>query len=456
MSVLSLPYILLVFISSILTSLFARKQKTVLVLLFNIAFLYLLKGNLTDVIYIIALSVYTWITALFISEHRKKYMVILANIIPVLGLIFYKYNGYFMDRIAMPLGLSFYTFKAISYITDVSRRASTPRGLLIVFDYLGFFPTFMAGPIHRFQQFVEQLEEPTFFSYRYFKKGFLLVALGLFEKLVIADELSHVIQIIDQGNLSGWYVVLSTVLYAFHIYVDFDAYSNIAIGSAKLIGFDLDRNFAVPYTSKSMKEFWNRWHISLSTWLRDYVYIPLGGNRNGYIRKYINILIVFMISGLWHGNTKMFLVWGLGHAVLRIVEDLITKFIPVKLPRIMNVLLVCVNFILVSILWIFFRASSMTQAISQLTSIVSVLGTPFEINYEVIGITYNELMWVGILMVIVVITDLLRRKWDMLDLLEQQNGFIRWGFYTLLMLVAIIFGVYGPGYHAENFIYVTF
>ncbi len=454
MNVLSVSYLALTALSSILVWMFSGKDRVLSVMVCNIAFLFLLRAEPMDIVYVLLLTVYTWLAGLYAEkEDHNAYLKLLLCFLPAAGLAFFKYAGYFSDRVVMPLGLSFYTFKAIAYIADCKRKQFIPQGLLYVFDYLCFFPSFMAGPIHRPNAFFQELSKPMQFDYKDQKNGFIQAVLGLFEKLVIASEFSHLVTMVGESELGGWYSVLYILLYSFEIYTDFDSYSNIAIGIARMMGFHLDKNFNVPYLSASLKEFWARWHISLSSWLRDYIYIPLGGSRKGKMRKYINTIIVFFVSGMWHGSTGMFLVWGLGHGICNVVEDVIRQpFHDKKLPKAIRPLFVLINFVIVSVLWVYFQADSVASANALLLSVFN----PNGFDYALLGMTFNEFAWMWILMGIVVMTDILRYHWNMLEGLSHRIFIVRWAFYIALMAVAIIFGVYGPGYHPENFIYVTF
>ena len=241
--------------------------------------------------------------------------------------------------------------------------------------------------------------------------------------------------------------------------MDFDGYSNIAIGISKLLGFEIDRNFKTPYLATSIMEFWDRWHISLSSWLKDYIYIPLGGNRKGTLRKYINIMIVFIISGLWHGSTLVFLIWGIGHGIVNIVENVIKNiFKDVNWPKAISIIGkfcgIIFNFMLVSFLWIFFRSANLNEAINIIQNIFNFNGLTIDI--ATIGITIKELYWIMIIIIIIIISDILRNHTNMIEWLANRNFIIRWGFYIILIFITLIFGIYGPGYNASDFIYAIF
>ena len=456
MSILSLPFLLLSAGAGVLTWVVPGKARKYAVLIANLVFLALLAARILDVIYVLVLCAWTYGAGVLLGKQKNRAILALSIAVPVLGLCVFKYAGFFAGvSWVMPLGISFYTFKAISYLADVYTEKTSAQDPITMFDYLIFFPVFMAGPINRAEPFVQELNKSWTFDYADQKKGFVQAMLGCFEKLVIADQLAAGVTKFLSPELSGWYTVFGVILYAFQIYTDFDAYSNVAIGVSRLLGFHLERNFHTPYLSASIPEFWRRWHMSLSSWLRDYIYIPLGGSRKGKVRRILNVLITFLVSGLWHGSTLLFVVWGLGHGILNVLETPLQKLLKKGSLKFVKPLFIIVNFILVALLWIFFRSASMDEALGIFARMGQISGLP-AISYETAGITLNELNWFWILIVMVIITDLLRYFFDMNELLAKQFIVVRWLVYAALILIAIIFGVYGPGFHPEDFIYVTF
>ncbi len=458
MSVLSLTYLALSGLSAVFVWLFPNRTRKYTVMLVNIAFLMLLWRSPMAVYYSAGLCAYTWLAGKQLEKKHDKAFLAISLAIPVIGLCFFKYVYDFTGwYIVMPLGISFYTFKAVGYLADIYENRIRARDLIEVFDYLIFFPAFMAGPIHRPGSFFEQLEKPWTFDYKDQKNGVILAGLGLFQKLVFAEELARLTKLfLFNSEVSGWYTCFGVLLYAFQIYVDFDSYSNIAIGTARMLGFHLERNFHTPYLSSSIQEFWRRWHISLSSWLRDYIYIPLGGSRKGTFRRYLNILIVFLVSGMWHGSAKVFIIWGLGHGVLNVIEGMIfSRMKNLTESRWMKVPLIILNFMLVAFLWIFFCAGSGEAAMGILHRMAEAHGS-VSIDPSVVGITVNEWIWSFAVIGLIIVSDLFRYRTDMIEWLSQRNFFIRWTVYFVLMTAAIIFGVYGPGYDPSDFIYVTF
>jgi len=230
--------------------------------------------------------------------------------------------------ILLPVGISFYTLQALGYLIDVYRGdIYAERNFMKYALFVSFFPQLVAGPIERSRNLLVQLHEVHLFQYDNLRKGLLLVLYGLFLKMVIADKAAVIVDTVYENSAvySGFYIVVATIFFAIQIYCDFYGYSTIAKGSALMLGIHLMENFSAPYYSKSVKEFWRRWHISLSHWFRDYLYIPLGGNQKGNIRQKFNLLVVFGVSGLWHGASMTFIVWGLLNGIYQIVEDMVVK-----------------------------------------------------------------------------------------------------------------------------------
>ena len=321
------------------------------------------------------------------KTHKKSWLIL--SLVSNLGiLVFYKYYNFLNQNITffadllgyennipaldiiLPIGLSFHTFQAMSYTIEVYRgKQESERNLLNYSLYVLYFPQLVAGPIERPQELLPQLRKPVHFDFSNITYGLLRISTGFFKKVVIADRLALFVDPV-YNNLSaqnGLSVFVATIFFAFEIYCDFSGYTDIAIGTSKIMGITLMENFKNPYTATSFREFWNRWHISLSSWFRDYVYIPLGGNRTTPSRWAINLLIVFFLSGLWHGARWNFVAWGLLHGCLLIVERLFQKNLNIKLPAFLSGILV---FLCTCFAWIFFRANGMHDALLAIRKIV--------------------------------------------------------------------------------------
>ena len=310
---------------------------------------------------------------------KQKYSMI-GVIIAVLTLAFFKYTNFFAESFAslmgndftalniiLPIGISFYVFSAISYIVDVSRGKMPAKSLRDVALYLSFFPKLTSGPIQNGEDFFRQISVKRTVGWSTFEPGIQIYVFGLFKKIVLADRLNvFVEQVYSTPNAFGSLTVLgAAVAYSLQIYFDFSGYSDMAIGTAKILGVDLPRNFNMPYLSHNVTEFWKRWHITLSEWLQKYVYISLGGNRKGKVRTYLNLVITMLLGGLWHGANWTYIVWGGIHGLALVVHKAwmeVFKTNKKKAPLGMDILSTAVTFIVVTFCWIFFRAESINKA----------------------------------------------------------------------------------------------
>ncbi|WP_376894662.1 MBOAT family O-acyltransferase [Bizionia sediminis] len=333
------------------------------------------------------------------QSHRKA--ALLVSLLVNLGTLgFFKYYNFFIEnfqqvfvlfgktlepatlQILLPVGISFYTFQTLSYTIDVYLKKIEPTNNgLAFFAFVSFFPQLVAGPIERASNLLPQFLNSRTFKYHKATTGLKLIVIGLFKKMVIADNCALVVNEIfsNYQNHSGSTLLMGAVFFAFQIYGDFSGYSDIAIGTAKLLGFDLMKNFNLPYLSRNLREFWSRWHISLSTWFRDYVYIPLGGNRGSKTQVIRNLFIVFLLSGLWHGANWTFVIWGFIHAVFIILPILFnrqTNYNHVAnlgrvFPTLTTAFSIAGTFLIVTLAWVFFRAETVTHALLYLQGIAN-------------------------------------------------------------------------------------
>ena len=284
--------------------------------------------------------------------------------------------------VLLPVGISFYTFQAVGYSIDVYRGTiKAERSFITYALFVSFFPQLVAGPIERAKNLLPQFHEEHHFNIDDVTEGVKQMIWGFFMKLCVADILGQYVDAV-YNNLAfhnGKSMLLATFFFAFQIYCDFAGYSNIAIGAARVMGYRLMDNFRQPYCSSSIKEFWKRWHISLSSWFMDYLYIPLGGNRVRYVRHLFNLMVTFVVSGLWHGANWTFLCWGATHGVYLVVETIWRKSFHLSFPDNIFVRLfkICVCFVFVSIAWVFFRANSLNDAITVFSSVLSIGGDLF-------------------------------------------------------------------------------
>ena len=407
---------------------------------------------------------------------KRKYFLVLSLIANIGVLFVFKYYNFFIDnvnnvsganwpvlKILLPIGLSFHTFQAMSYTIEVYRgNQSAEKHFGIYALYVMFYPQLVAGPIERPQNILYQFHTKIQFSYPNIVNGMKLMAWGMFKKVVVADRLAiYVNQVFDhQVNYEGIPVIIACVFFSLQIYFDFSAYSDIAIGTAKILGFDLMVNFRTPYFSKSIAEFWSRWHISLSSWFRDYLYIPLGGNRISKTRTKINQFFVFIISGFWHGANWTFLAWGFLHAVFITIEnEFNAKAGAFKLYLPIKRLLI---FALITFGWIFFRAENINQAFCIVASIENNLfGQMVEIisnaNLARLKLLYANKDPAIFFLSLVFCTGVLFIEWKQRDknivqYFHSLSKPIRYFLYFFLIYGSIFFGVF----EKNQFIYFQF
>ncbi|WP_162051925.1 MBOAT family O-acyltransferase [Pontibacter pamirensis] len=425
------------------------------------------------------------------EERGKRKYWLWLSLLSNLGILFtFKYYNFFSSaaedlanllgvsyaapafQLLLPMGISFYTFQTMSYSIDVYYgRTKAERHLGIFALFVTFFPQLVAGPIERAENLLNQLKQKHDFEYQRVTNGLRLMAWGLFKKMVIADRLAPMVNEVysTPEEYAGIPLILATVFFAFQIYCDFSGYSDIAIGSANVMGFKLMENFRTPYHARSIKEFWGRWHISLSTWFRDYLYIPLGGNRVLKWRWYYNIFITFVVSGLWHGANWTFIVWGALHGVYLVFAEvsreqrnsLVETLGLKRLPWLHKALQVGTTFSLVCLAWVFFRANTINDAWYISTHMLSGLSESVNvITYNIDGLR-TEWLYLGqslpkLLAAFFVIGILelvqLQQKSKGLQLMFSHNPLIRWSGYYILVALIIFMGVFGQ----NEFIYFQF
>jgi len=406
------------------------------------------------------------------EKQSKRKLFLLISIVINLGLLgFFKYYNFFVDsfvdaftlfgkqlnvsslRIILPVGISFYTFQTMSYSIDVYKRNLKPTSDIIAFlAFVTFFPQLVAGPIERATNLLGQFYTKRHFDYANAVNGLRQILWGLFKKIVIADNAAKIVSDVfaNYGSYNGSMLLLGGIFFAFQIYGDFSGYSDIAIGTSRLFGFKLMKNFAFPYFSRDIAEFWRRWHISLSTWFRDYLYFPLGGSKGGTGMKVRNTFIIFIVSGFWHGANWTFIIWGALNAIYFLPLLLAKKNranldVAAKgkyLPNIKEIFQIGTTFFLTIIAWIFFRAANVTEAIAYLQQMfsASLFAMP----------TYLPSQTVILILIFVVIEWLGREKEYALENIKLP-AVLRWSLYY-----AIIFTIFEFGGTKQEFIYFQF
>jgi D-alanyl-lipoteichoic acid acyltransferase DltB (MBOAT superfamily) len=368
-------------------------------------------------------------------------------------------------HIILPIGLSFHTFQSMSYTVEVYRK-KTPaeRSLLYFALYVMFYPQLVAGPIERPQNLLHQFREYHRFDWSRCKVGLRLMALGLFKKIFIADRAAILVNAVyDQpGAHSGWQLLVATYFFAFQIYCDFSGYSSIALGAAKVMGIDLMLNFNRPYLAATIADFWRRWHISLSTWFRDYVYFPLGGSRCSRPRLCFNLAVVFLISGFWHGANWTFVIWGGLHAIYFIIHVLsaptfnrLTASLTGFGASLLNLAGILLTFNLVSLSWVFFRAANLSVASTVLQRIIADPLPHPGMNWHP-GLDSTQFALALVLIAAMVGFEIMETRTPVWNSISLQPRWVRWGAYYAFGLIFVVLWLLSPQQAAQPFIYFQF
>lgn len=432
-----------------------------------------------------------------VKREKGRLAVLTGSVLLCAGILFFfKYSAFTVQNInellraagsvralrapdlILPVGISFYTFQTIGYLIDVWKgKTEADKNFLRFALFVSFFPQLVAGPIERSGSLLAQLREPAEFDYDRVKDGLLLMLWGYFEKMWIADRAAILVDQVyqDYRNYSSGMLVFATVLFAVQIYCDFGGYSHIAIGAAKVLGIRLMDNFRQPYFAADCREFWRRWHISLSSWFRDYLYFPLGGSRGSRGRTAVNLMITFLVSGLWHGAAWHYVVWGAIHGTyqvagrgIRYVSETAQKMRPEKRIRFFSektqgltrVVRICVTFILTDFAWLFFRADRLGRAVAMLRRIVQngnwlgqfTDGTLFGMGLCRLEV-YQLVFAIGVLLVVDILHEagISIRAW-----LGKQVLAIRWSIYMLVLLGFVVLLLQNYGRAASEFLYFQF
>ncbi len=441
------------------------------------------------IIWILTAAVISYFGSIFIEKYKddikKKKTVLVSSIVLVLVLLLYfKYFVFISDavvsllqkfalpvsdltlKIIMPVGISFYTFQTIAYLVDVYKgKVSAERHFGKYSAFISFFPQVLSGPIPRAEVLLPQINDPKPFEYEQAAYGARQMAWGFFKKMVVSAVCAAYVNPVYDNvtEYSGFVLITATVLYAFQIYCDFSGYSDIAIGTARLFGINLSPNFKTPYFSQSIKEFWSRWHISLSSWFRDYVYIPLGGNRVSKPRYAFNIIVTMLLSGIWHGAAWTFILWGFIHGLIQVLENFIYKikvFAPktkekkIFTPR--GIFTLVMTFAIVCFTWIFFRANTISDAFYIIGNMFEGINSP--VSYFVGGISglgfdVEGVIRLGVSMVILFVGDSFLLKTDVFEKIGKTHPVLRWIVYIVVLLAIVVLT---PSNASTEFIYFNF
>ena len=445
-------------------------------------------------------TIATYICGLLLSKCMKekaavwkKKTIIVSCMILNLGILaVFKYGNFTIDSVnailkmfhmnvidrkidlLLPVGISFYTFQALGYIVDVYRGdVEAEKDFCRYALFVSFFPQLVAGPIERSKNLLNQMrgiEKIRLWNARRVTSGAILMVWGFFMKMVISDRIALLVnQVFDNYRVYGsTELILAALGFTIQIYCDFGSYSIIAIGAAKIMGFELMENFNTPYFARNIRDFWSRWHISLSTWFKDYLYIPLGGNRKGKWRKALNLMIVFLVSGLWHGARWNFVAWGGIHGLYQVIGDL-TRHTKEKIIKRLQIKTECmswkllqtvITFSLVVFAWVFFRADSITDALYFIKRML-IRQTPwalFDGTIYTLGLDATEMNILIFSIIVLLLVDLIkyRKKINLDEFLFEQNIWFEWLVLIVLIGMIFVFGEYGPAFDVQQFIYFQF
>ena len=473
-----LPFVVLVYY------MLPKKHRWLILLAASVLFYRFLFSGRRCVFLFAATILMSWLFSLLIESTRRCSLrmrkVILAGsiLIAAVPLLLMDITKMIMTagewsgavHLIVPVGLSFYTLQIIAYLSDVySGKANAQHNLLKYALFISFFPQILQGPIPRYEYLSHQLIEGNEFDPDNIQHGFQLILWGFFLKYMIADKAGVVVNTVfdNSSAYSGLYYAVAGSLYSLQLYADFLTCTTLSRGAAVLFGIQLYENFNHPYFANSIRDFWRRWHISLSTWLRDYIYIPLGGNRKGKGRKYLNLVITFLISGVWHGGTLKYMFWGVLHGVYQIVGEMTYKirdhiwmvFGLDKDSKLKNVLQTIVTFIFVTLGWIIFRADTLQNGLHMIRSIAVdfnpwVLSGTYLFN---MGLSQNECVILMISVLLLLGVSLLQeRGYKIGESVMNLHVVFRYVIYLAGILIVMIYGTYGFGFNASDFIYRGF
>lgn len=441
-------------------------------------YIFYLSAGIRFGMFLIAATVITYAGGLLLSRFEKKLIrgctLAFSILLTLSFLLYFKYSPWIYSMfgndtisLVMPLGISFYTFQSMTYLIDCYRKKiPTEQSFLDYALFVSFFPCILSGPIERAGNLLPSFKVKKHFDPIRAKEGLVLMLWGYFLKMVIVSRLSILTDLVFKNYTaySGANILIATIAFAIQIYCDFAGYSNIAIGAARILGFSVMDNFHQPYFAANVADFWRRWHISLTSWFRDYLYIPLGGNRHGAFRKYCNIMIVFLTSGLWHGANLTFLIWGALNGLYQIIGALLKplrdkcskQFGLKKFPAFSHTLSVSVTFLLICFSWIFFKADTLTDAFAIISRILQSFHTADLINGSIfsLGLGHANLLFVIVAIIMLWFVDrkLEKTKQPLFHLLTHTPLLLRWSIYYLLICMILL----SCNLSTQEFLYMQF
>lgn len=443
------------------------------------SYYFYMSWNPKYVVLILSTTAVSYLAAILIEKKREtispKIFVAGSTIFCLGVLFFFKYFNFFGETVSeiasifaiqlhpialnllLPVGISFYTFQTMSYVFDVYQgRVKAEHNFVVYATFISFFPQLVAGPIERTNNLMPQIKSEKRFDYNLAMYGARQILWGLFKKIAVADVVAVYVDSAykDLARCTPFDLCIAILFFTIQIYCDFSGYSDIAIGTAKLFGINLMKNFDSPYFSISVREFWSRWHISLSTWFRDYVYIPLGGSRCSKLRTNINIMITFLISGLWHGANWTYIFWGGMHGLAQVFENLIGRKRNNKKSVIVKIILWLVVFAFCNLAWVFFRAESIGDALYVIKNAfcnVQNISAYLQTN---IGLSKRRLLFCLLTIIIVAIFDYISLKKDVIQIAAAKNKFIVVGIEYIILAIIVVAILFGAG--SNQFVYFQF
>lgn len=442
-----------------------QKHRWMVLLLANITFIFAFyKTGWWLILFTVCMS-YVWGLILGKMKGRFSKVVLFMSIVAVLlpwawvktyELINDLGRGFSALSVIVPIGISFYTLQMIAYLVDVyNGKINAQKNVFKFLLYGTYFPILVQGPIPRYKVLQFELIEGHRFDEEKITQGVYMIIWGFFLKMMIADKAGVVVNTVFNGYkaYTGVYMWIASILYSIQLYADFCGCTSIVRGISSLFGIELPENFRRPYLATSFKDFWARWHISLSTWLRDYIYFPLGGSRNGTLRKYTNLIITFIVSGIWHGAGLTFIIWGLLHALYRVFESVISVD---KWNIVVKRLLVLLG---VNFAWVIFRAENMGSALYMLRSMFTDINiwTLFNNRIFTLGLSWKQYLVLVISVIILFVIESKQEKGiSIRNLVMKCSTWIRWTIVVCVIISIFVFGTYGFGYNAQEFIYGGF
>lgn len=471
MSYISLNYYILLGISVLLYYLLPLKHRWVVLLAASAVFYVWISTRKLEVLLFLAMILMTWRFSLALGKKKNRILLIAGILLTLVPLLAVRLGGLLSRNgsLIVPVGLSFWSLQMIAYLVDIYKGKMEPENNFFHYAlFTSFFPQILQGPIPRWSQMGSQLIEGHRYDRKQFLEGIQLLIWGIFLKLVIANKAAVISDaVFNNGDIySGVYAWIGAIAYTIDLYADFLSCVTMSQGVSAMFGISMMENFNHPYFSTSIQDFWRRWHISLSTWLRDYIYIPLGGNRKGKARKPVNILITFLVSGFWHGTGLTFLFWGLLHGMYQIIGNLtaagrekLWKALKLDHTRTQLAIQILVNLFLVMIGWVFFRADSLHTAFTMIHSMFTVCN-PWVLtdgSLLELGLTGGQWKVLCISILFWLLISIAQEKGIRIrDVISSKPLVIRWFIYLSAIVIIWVFGTYGMGFAAADFIYGGF